>query len=403
MLVQFLWHGPYPWDVRVEKISKVCLDMGLSVDLICRSGGGRPEVEKKGQLRIHRVGIATSRLGKLWSYPLFFSPVWWEKASSVIYENSPSVLIVRDIPLAMTAIWLGAKFRIPVVLDMAENYPAALIAYQNPAYKPFLIGDGYLPRAYERWVVKRVDHILVVADEQVERLCKLGVSKEKICLIRNTPDLNFFTSSSRETQPLVNKLKSIHPFFLYIGKIDIHRGVELMIRSLLHVIKGYPKAGLVLVGDGKEKTSLEKLVKRLRLQDHVFFTDWVSHNQLPAYIRASTICCIPHLKSEHTDTTIPNKLFDYMGFGKAIVTSNLNPVRRIVESVGCGNSFESGDPKDLARVLLEVMSSPKRDEMGERGMNAVMKDFNWGLDSSRLKELFLKLRLFEKQGRKGND
>jgi glycosyltransferase involved in cell wall biosynthesis len=401
MLVQFLWHIQYPWDVRVEKISQVCVDMGLSVGVICRNegnAGGLPKTERKGRALINRVGSGRSLLSKLWSYPLFFSPIWWQKAMQVMHQNLPSILVVRDIPLAMTGIWLGRKFGVPVVLDMAENYPAALIAYQNPAYKPFLICDAYLPRAYERAVVKSVDHILVVAEEQIERLSKLGVSEEKVSLIRNTPDLTSFTKFSREVRIPVKKLAAIYPCCLYIGKIDIHRGVELMIRGLPEVLKSYPKAGLVLVGDGKEKASLEKLVWTLGLQDHVIFTGWINHSQLPAYIRASTICCIPHLKSEHTDTTIPNKLFDYMALGKAIVTSNLSPVKRIVENVGCGQTFESGDGRDFARVFVKVISGGKKAQMGQRGMEAVMRDFNWTVDSSRLKSVLHRFLLSDTLG-----
>lgn len=403
MLVQILWHCPYPWDVRIEKVIEVCFELSFSVGLICRGQGELAEVEDRGRLCIRRVGSAAGRLARFWSYPLFFNPVWWKKASRVIYETSPSALIVRDIPLAMTAIWLGAKFKIPVILDMAENYPAALVAYENRAYKPFLIGGAYLPKAYERSVVHKVNHILVVAEEQIERLGKLGVPQEKITIIRNTPDLRSFANSSSKTQLPESKLKKNYPSILYIGKIDRHRGLEVMIRALPDVLEHYPKARLVLVGDGKEKSSLQTLVQTLGLAENVTFTGWVNHKFLPTYIYASTICCIPHLKSEHTDTTIPNKLFDYMALGKPVVTSSLSPVKRIVENTGCGKSFESGSSKDLAKVLLSVANSPKVDEMGQKGMSAVMSEFNWRVDAKKLKNLLVRILSSGTRGGKVSD
>jgi glycosyltransferase involved in cell wall biosynthesis len=144
---------------------------------------------------------------------------------------------------------------------------------------------------------------------------------------------------------------------------------------------------VVLVGEGTELESLRKLVVARGLEESVLFAGWVRHDRLPAYIQASSVCCIPHLKSDHTDTTIPNKLFDYMALGKPVAVSNLDPVQRIVERVRCGAVFQSGDEEDLASVLVRLSAEGSAEEMGERGRQAVLSDYNWQVDAKRLRDL----------------
>jgi len=220
----------------------------------------------------------------------------------------------------------------------------------------------------------------------------LRISEEKITIVRNTPDLSGY-DARKNPKPSQCPKENYHPSILYVGKIDRHRGVDMLISALPEILKHYPKAGLVLVGDGKEKVSLESLVRALELDKHVIFTGWVNHDRVPSYIRTSTICCIPHLKSEHTDTTIPNKLFDYMAFGKPVVASNLSPVKRIIDQVGCGETFVSGNSKDLVRALVRAIRNPILAEMGAKGRVAVLNHFNWDIDASRVKSLLTRIIL----------
>jgi len=392
MRVTFLWHCTYPWDIRIYKMIRSCMKCGFTVDIICKGKEGYPRRENTNDFSIYRVGKHDTKLGKILSYPLFFNRIWWNDCSEILSSRLPSLLIVRDIPLAMTAIWLGRKFNIPVILDMAENYPAALISYKNPHYKPFLIFNAVLPRCYEQVVVNRIDHIAVVAEEQIKRLGNVGVPERKISVIRNTPDSSFFNNGKLSNGELPVSFKQVSPIILYVGKLDPHRGVDILIQSLPMIQKAYPNAGLLLIGDGKFRQQLECQVKELRLKNHVFFTGWVDHTLLPAYIKMSTLCCIPHYKSEHTDTTIPNKLFDYMGFGKPVVSSNLSPVSRIIKATGSGVCYEDKNYKALAQSVIRTLENNEIEKMSNNGMEWVKKTYNWETDGHNFLTMLEKYR-----------
>lgn len=391
MHIQFLWHGFYPWEVRIEKFIDVFHEMGLDVGVLNRNVDNQPRTEIINAVKIQRIGSCNNLYSKVKNYPLFCNPVFLSKAERVIRQNQPKVIIVRDLPLGAAAIKIGKKMGIPTVLDMAENYPAALVSYQNPVYKPFLFADAMLPRMYEKYVIKHIDKIIVVADENANRLVESGAKSDKIEVIGNTSSRSFISSDDRSEKNDENQKRLYETQILYIGKIDVHRGIENLIRSYPLIEKKYPKAGIVLVGDGKQKKYLEDLTDNMGISKNVHFAGWVKHSQLPQYIKNSDICCIPHVKCEHTDTTLPNKLFDYMSFKKPILSSNLSPVMRIVKECGCGRIYESGNRDSLFRALVDLLEKSDLDKMGEKGHAAILQKYNWENDSKRLKKLFEEL------------
>src|SRR6266480_602745 len=122
-----IWHADYPWDVRVEKVCGSLIGAGHDVHLVCRNQQRQQRFERQGKLHIHRLPWLPSAFDlvhKLWNSPFPVNPVWIQAIGSVIRRNSVDLILVRDILLAFPCALLGRVFDIPVVLDMAENYPA---------------------------------------------------------------------------------------------------------------------------------------------------------------------------------------------------------------------------------------------------------------------------------------
>jgi glycosyltransferase involved in cell wall biosynthesis len=394
MKIGFIWHSVYPWDVRLEKIIKACAERGHTVCLVCRGRSGLPRQEEMKGLKIHRVVATESPLlrsaEKVLGYPFFFSPVWIRQTLRVMRQEKVDLLMVRDLPLALMAGCLGKMMEKPVILDMAENFPAALIAYENAFYKPFLVGNGWLPRQYEKISLKTLDHVLVVVEEQKERLQNLGVDPSRITIKRNIPELSFYRSNrdngnhrSPETREKLD--------LLFVGKLDAHRGTHLLIQAMPELVSEFANLRLTLVGDGTEKSSLMELARSLGLGDAVDFPGWVEFSKVPAYIRRSSICLIPHLKSEHTETTLPNKLFDYMAFAKPVIAADCRPLKRVIDETNCGLTFRSGDVAGLQGALRKLLLDTQRESKGQNGKNAVEEKYNWDVDKNVLLELIQRL------------
>src|SRR5919106_6325602 len=127
MKIGLVFDGYYPWDVRVWKFATCLSDHGHEVHLVCRNLGRRAQEETVDGIQIHRLRpLASARLNALASFPAFVNPAWIARIARVVSTFGLEALIVRDLPLALAGVAVGRRHAIPVLLDMAENYPAML-------------------------------------------------------------------------------------------------------------------------------------------------------------------------------------------------------------------------------------------------------------------------------------
>lgn len=62
--------------------------------------------------------------------------------------------------------------------------------------------------------------------------------------------------------------------FLIVSRLTKEKHVDLAIKALAKVVEEKPEAGLIIVGDGPERKSLERLVVSKKLETNVVFEGW---------------------------------------------------------------------------------------------------------------------------------
>ena len=104
---------------------------------------------------------------------------------------------------------------------------------------------------------------------------------------------------------------------------------------------------------------------------------------------ASDVCLVPHNDFEHTQTTIPHKLFQYMICGKPVLVSDCKPLKRIVEKANSGKIFKANDSKHLASVIEEMYHNKESlIEYGKKGQRMALNEFSWKHDAKRLVDVY---------------
>ena len=125
--------------------------------------------------------------------------------------------------------------------------------------------------------------------------------------------------------------------------------------------------------------------------EQVIFTGWKPYSDMQKYFGRADVCLIPHVKNEHTDSTIPHKLFQYMYAGKPVIVSDCAPIERIIKSTESGLIYHFDDPQDFAsKVSLFLNHKINHRKIAENGKNAVMKKYNWSVDSQILTSIYIK-------------
>jgi len=136
---------------------------------------------------------------------------------------------------------------------------------------------------------------------------------------------------------------------------------------------------VVIVGANlSSKAELEKLALRLGVHDYLEIFTWVSREKAESIMDEATVGLVPHRKSEHTDTTIPHKIFQYMYRGLPVIVSNCAPLERVVNESGCGLVYNSEDSVSLARCIERLYEkSDLISQMGFCGKQSCVEKYNW--------------------------
>jgi glycosyltransferase involved in cell wall biosynthesis len=272
---------------------------------------------------------------------------------------------------------------LPVMIDMAENYPAMLAAlWESRRQQPLdlVVRNPRFARIVERYAVARATRVLVVIDEAAEHLRALGVPEQRIDVVSNTPPLARLSHPRAQAKPPGAAIEIV-----YLGFLEAPRGISEAIEAVAQLRRAGVAVSLHLIGDGRDAPLFRAQAERLGVAgEGVRFHGRVPHRAALQLVGRADIGIVPHRRGEYWDTTISNKLFDYMAAGLPVVTSDAAPSARIVRDTGCGEVYCSGDVESLVAAIHRLLDPGIRTRLGECGREAVRQRFHWERDAAVL-------------------
>lgn len=379
----------FPPDTRVENEIKSLAENGHDVHVACFQKEGKPLVERTSYCTIHHNPISKfmfkASVGVL-KFPFYFN--YWRKIVNGLFEKENfDVVHVHDLPLAKVGYEAKCKYGAKFVLDLHENWPVLLqlSKHTNTFLGKLLSSNGQWVR-YEKEMCALADKIIVVVDEAKTRVCGLDVSPEKVEVVSNTLNLDQFDPIERK------EFKTDKFRMLYVGGINYHRGIQNVIQAISILKKRGIEVHFDLVGDGSYLPDIRKLIGELKVQDNVTVHGFKHYTQICDLYESANVAMIPHIKSGHTDNTIPHKIFQYMYAEIPMIVSNCDPLVRIVNETKSGITYQYDKPEELAGILANLHTHPDllNDYIGQ-GRQAVIDKYNWQVDGAKLVEMYSRL------------
>lgn len=380
----------FPPDLRVENEARTLCAAGYEVTILAIAPDTRPKEEWLGPIRIVRERIPAQLRNKMrglaGTIPLLH--LFVRSRVRRIHTRYPvHALHAHDLYLFGPALVAGRSLGIPVIGDMHENWVEALRSYAWSTKAP-----GKWVVRPERWQVledrwsREVDHLVVVIEEMAERLVARGVDSDHITVIPNTVRLEEF-----DAWPVapVDIGQENHRILLYTGGMDRHRGLEHLIDAMPSLVARHPDVRLVLVGDGATRGELEERAARSGVAEAILFTGWQPQERVKSFMAAASVGLIPHLKTAHTDHTIPHKLFHYMVMRLPVVASDCRPLVRILRDACSGSTYASGSAEELSDAVSALLADGESArEMGNRGHDAVRDRYHWDATARPLVQVY---------------
>ena len=374
MKIGIICHCRFPWNRGIGRLARLLDEKGWDVFIFTKSTTGDSDYPH-ARIFAFPVSLLSSHVpfNLLWTVWIVFRAL----------REKIDLLVVRELPLAFPAYLAAVILRRPILMDMRENYPAAVRAWGKKKLWHYISRNVSLIKIYEKFIVRRMDHVFVVVDQQKERLVKSGIPAEKITVNMNTPDAGFLQRASE--LPNLAKPNNIPPVLTYIGALTRHRGIDETLQAVRRVLDRGCSVTFRIVGEGSHLESIMRQIETLDLNDNVQIESYYPPDRVPDVIYECDIGIVNHLRSEHTETTISNKLFEYMALGLPVIASDIGPIRTIVEKQQCGILVEPDDIESLSEAIVKLCNSPEmRKEMGKRGRTAVFDRYNWQQASREL-------------------
>jgi len=154
----------------------------------------------------------------------------------------------------------------------------------------FLKGKVVTPKMMERATKifgNRVDYLIAPTTRVEKELKSYGV-RRPIRVVPSGIDIEKFKNAKPGFLRTKLNLSKDEKILLYVGRLGKEKSVDFLIRSFKLILGSYPKAHLVIVGDGVERKRLEALAKRMGVQKNTHFLgDVKSQNIQDVYRDAS--------------------------------------------------------------------------------------------------------------------
>lgn len=375
MIIGIVTHFIYPHDqeIRVRKLAHSIRNAGHSVHVLCDSDNNIFELVDNDGISVHRVNLLKRILSvhRFLHNPFPANPIWYIWIFVMSLKLRIQTLIVRDLRLSLPVVIIGKLTGIRTVVDFGENFPAMhRFLGRNKLYVCMI-------EILEGMVIRLADSIQVVTEENRSRLVRKSPSVDKkISILSNVPSLSMFPFQ-RNNIPLqafddVEKCLKL----VFVGLVDEFRGLDLVLDALTLVENAGMKYLLTIIGDGPHLPSIRDSAIKRRIDQNIIYKGWISDGKY-AELLNHHIGLIPHVDCELTQTTIPNKIFDYMSVGLPVLTTYLIPVARIVNETHCG-WVASHQPVAMADCLRKIALNPiELFSRGQNGYFAVTEKYNW--------------------------
>lgn len=404
MRIGMILHGNsgYPEDIRVTKESNALVQAGFEVHVLCQRQPDQIAYEILASgVHVHRVKIkqkdvvtssAHRKVKTLIRNLAIDRPRndWRPAIKQFVEEVRIDVLHCHDLPALPVTCEVAHECSVPIVADLHENWPGFTITDidQLPVWKQLLRRRLYRQwKQMEKKFLPQCSRIVVVVEEAARRVSEsCPVRSDDLIVVSNTEDAS--TLVSRD-EPFVDCFPGRWTA-TYVGGIGPHRGIDTSIRAAAIAGRKIPDFQLAVVGPSEPQIPrLERLIHQAGASGYVTIIRKVPSAQVPAYIRSSEVCLVPHNDTEHTNTTVPHKLFQYMLLERPVLVSDCPPLERIVRAAGCGEVFRRNDADHMAEQLVKMHSDPQQLEAwAVQGARSASTEFAWGNDATRLVEMY---------------
>jgi len=302
----------------------------------------------------------------------------------VLKNEQIDMIYSRDGIASIVTLLINVITKIPFALEinsiMSNDQEVKLWVRKNRIIIKLL---SFLIKLLEKYLFCKASLLFVCSSgnlkkEFIEK--KYKVDNKKIISVTNAADPDILRPMDKSEARRMLGLNSGLFYIVYVGVIDVWRGVEQLIKAIPLIMEKVQNVCFLIVGDGPEKENIIQEAVSLGVHEKIIFAGRVPFEKVSLFINAGDICVATFTGDQSNPIRFsPLKLFEYMACSRPIVSTNIPGwLDEYISETGSGILIPSEDPQELANAIIRLLKDKTlREEMGRKGREAVVNKYNW--------------------------
>jgi len=345
-------------SLAVQRLAEGMAARGHVVLVMTASERGEAYTEEFNNLKVRRLRAFQNPLRVDQSFSI------WDrnKISAEFKKFKPHILHLHDpLNLGMAGLLTARRLQIPAALTL-HQVPRFVSAYlpDVPALQNTVESGLW---SYGRWFLQQCEKVIVPSHAIAEEIHSHDIQRPNV--ISNGIDLHTFNPDppdpgERETLCLRYGLDHDLPVVLHVGRLDLDKQVNLVIRASAQAINR-GDAQLLIVGDGRQREELFELCANFGIGKICHFPGSVeTSGDLPGLYRLAAVFV--------TASEIETQglvILEAMASGLPVVAIDATCIPELVQENVNGYLSQPGEVEQMSEQIQRILMSPDRaKEMG---------------------------------------
>lgn len=183
------------------------------------------------------------------------------------------------------------------------------------------------------------------------------------------------------------------PVVLSPRRLVPKNGVDVAIRAAGALARQGASFALVIVGEGPQRTVLERLIRREGLEEVVGLAGEAPADQIPGFCRRARAVVVSSVPSQGVEEATSIAVLEAQACGRPVVASSIGGLIEIVRDGEDGILVPPGDPARLADAIAGVLRDPVfADRMGSAGARRVAAEHSHVVGARKYAEVYAAVR-----------
>jgi glycosyltransferase involved in cell wall biosynthesis len=358
-------------DSRVLKECRTLINAGYEMAVIAMYADDLPLLETKDGLQVYRVPIATQKLpGNIFFSAVKYIHLLWKmyriaRRYDILHCND-----IEALPIGVFTKWLGRSKKVVYDAHEYESEKSGVSGFR----KKLLFW-------FERFFIRHADRVLTVG-EQIALEYRRLYNIEKPAVVMNCPVLQERKTNTSLLREKLNIPAEQELILISQGTLTPDRGINETLDAFME--SNRMDMALVFMGYG----SLTEKIKQLASErDNIYYMPPVRPEDVVDYTSSADVgltfienICLSYYYS------LPNKFFEYIHAGLAIISWPSYEMKSIIEEANAGIVTDDFSKEAIVKVLKSL--DKVKVEQYKKQSSKLKYKFSWQKQEAVLMEVY---------------